>query len=334
VRLAILGPGGVGGLLAGVLDRAGSEIVVVARPSTVETIAADGLRVNSVTFGEFVARPAAVSVLEEPVDGLIVATKAAGLQEALERIPGEPRVVLPLLNGLDHLAVLRERFPADSVLAGSIRVEADRPAPAVIVHTSSFLLVEMACRTPDAGGESSDRANPGASKPAPGVPAEARARAGMQAIAEALSDASVPVRVGWPLSPRSEAEVMWSKLVRLNGLACTTSAYDLLLGEIRSRPELRRDLVGAITEGCAVGRAEGALDVDADRAIAELERAHDTLGSSMQRDIAAGREPELDAIPGSVLRAAARHGIPCPTIARLTAMIAERAGVPPPAILG
>jgi len=331
VKLAILGPGGVGGLLAGVLDRAGTEVVVVAHPSTAATIVADGLHVNSVTFGDFVSRPAAVPVLEEPVDGLIVATKAAGLVAALERIPGEPGVVLPLLNGLDHLAVLRERFPADSVLAGTIRVEADRPAPAVIVHTSPFLLVEMACRSP-AAAVTPDAVIAESSQPT-GVPAEARGRAGMQAIAEALSDASVPVRVGWPLSPRSEAEVMWSKLVRLNGLACTTSAYDLLLGEIRSRPELRRDLVGAITEGCAVGRAEGAVDVDAERAIAELERAHDTLGSSMQRDIAAGREPELDAIPGSVLRAAARHGIPCPTIARLTRMIAERAGIPPPAIL-
>jgi 2-dehydropantoate 2-reductase len=37
----------------------------------------------------------------------------------------------------------------------------------------------------------------------------------------------------------------------------------------------------------------------------------------MQRDIAAGREPELDAIPGAVLRAAARHGLSCPTIASL-----------------
>jgi ketopantoate reductase len=52
----------------------------------------------------------------------------------------------------------------------------------------------------------------------------------------------------------------------------------------------------------------------------------------MQRDIAAGRTPELDAIPGSVLRAAARHGIQCPTIGRLVAMIATRAGVPLPAI--
>ena len=88
--------------------------------------------------------------------------------------------------------------------------------------------------------------------------------------------------------------------------------------------ELRADLVGAIEEACAVGQAEGAHDIDPARAIAELDAAHDTLGSSMQRDIAAGREPELDAIPGAVLRAGARHGIQCRTIERLVAMIAAR----------
>jgi 2-dehydropantoate 2-reductase len=51
----------------------------------------------------------------------------------------------------------------------------------------------------------------------------------------------------------------------------------------------------------------------------------------MRRDIAAGREPELDAIAGAVLRAGARHGLECPTIARLAARTAERAGIDPPA---
>jgi 2-dehydropantoate 2-reductase len=308
MRVAILGPGGVGGLLAGALDRAGSEVIVVAQEATAAVIAEQGVRVQSVIFGDFVAHPRAVALLEQPVDALIVATKAAGLEPALERIAtasspeGEPTVVLPLLNGLDHIAVLRQRFAPASVLAGSIRVEADRPAPGVVVHTSPFLLVDMA----------SDQQ---AALPA------------MQALADALTQAQVPVRV-----LDSEAQVMWSKLVRLNALACTTSAYDVLLGEIRSTPSLRADLVGAIEEACAVGQAEGASDVDPQLAIAELELAHDTLGSSMQRDIAAGREPELDAIPGSVLRAAARHGIPCPTIERLVAMIAARAGVPVPVV--
>ncbi|HEY4896418.1 MAG TPA: 2-dehydropantoate 2-reductase [Solirubrobacteraceae bacterium] len=302
MRTAVLGPGGVGGLLAGALQRAGGDVVLVARESTAAHVAEHGLDIRSVILGDFLAHPPVVTRLEEPVDALIVATKASGLAPALERVAVEPGLVLPQLNGLDHLAVLRERFPG-RVLAGSIRVEADRPEPGVIVHTSPFLLVDMASADP-------------ALRPA------------MEMLAAELSDAGVPTRTG-----DSEPQVMWSKLVRLNALACTTSAYDKLLGEIRSTPELRADLVGAIEEACAVGRAEGARDVEASIAIGELERAHETLGSSMQRDIAAGREPELDAIPGSVMRAGARHGIACPTIERLSRMIAERAGVPAPVVV-
>jgi 2-dehydropantoate 2-reductase len=297
MRVAVLGPGGVGGLLAGALQRSGVEVTVVARESTAAVIAERGVQVQSVILGDFLARPLAVALLEEPTDALIVATKAAGLEPALERIAVEPPIVLPLLNGLDHIAVLRRRFPADSVLAGAIRVEADRPHPGVVVHTSPFLRVDIA----------SDR---------PAAPE-------MQVLADALSQAGVPAQV-----LGSEANVMWSKLVRLNALACTTSAYDVQLGEIRSTPELRADLEGSIEEACAVGKAEGATDIDPAKAIAELEAAHDSLGSSMQRDIVAGREPELDAIPGSVLRAAARHGIACPTIERLVAQIAVRLGAP------
>jgi 2-dehydropantoate 2-reductase len=304
MRVAVLGPGGVGGLVAGALHRAGTEVIVVAREQTAAVISERGLHVSSVGLGEFTARPAATARLEQPVDALVVATKASGLEAALDRIAAEPALVLPLLNGLDHLQVLRERFGPGRVLAGSIRVESDRPAAGEIVHTSPFLLVQMAS-------------------------ASAAAAAGMGQLAQALSDAGIPARV-----LDSEAQVMWSKLVRLNALACTTSAYDKLLGEIRSTPALRADLVAAIEEACAVGLAEGARDVDAATAIAELDRAHDTLGSSMQRDIAAGRTPELDAIPGSVLRAAARHDLRCPTIERLVAMIAQRAGVPLPAVPG
>lgn len=302
MRVAVLGPGGVGGLLAASLARAGTEVTVIAREQSAAAIAAHGLHVSSETLGEFVARPPALERLQEPVDALLVATKASGLAPALERISVEPGLVVPLLNGLDHLQLLRERFREAPVAAGSIRVEADRPAPGVVVHTSPFLLVQMAC-------------------------AEPAAREPMQELARLLSGAGVRAEV-----LDSEAQVMWSKLVRLNALALTTSAYDKPLGEIRRTPQLRADLEGAIREACAVGSAEGAPDVDPARALAELERAHETLGSSMQRDIAAGREPELDAIPGSVLRAAARHGLECPTIERLVALIADRAGIPAPSV--
>ncbi len=298
MRIAVLGPGGVGGLIAGALARAGEDVLVVAQPSTAEVIAEHGVRVSSVTIGDFVAHPQAVSRLEQAPDALIVATKAAGLESALSRIECEPGLVVPLLNGLDHLAVLRARFQPRTVTAGAIRVEADRPEAGVVVHTSPFLRVDMA------GAE--------------------EVRPAMLALAETLTAAGIPARV-----MDSEAQVMWSKLVRLNALACTTSAYDRLLGEILSTPPLRADLVGAIEEASAVAAAEG-YPIEPQRALKELTDAHPTLGSSMQRDIAAGRPPELDAIPGSVMRAAARNGLSCPTIERLSAMIAERAGVPAP----
>jgi 2-dehydropantoate 2-reductase len=304
MTIAVLGPGGVGGLIAGALDRAGTPVTLIARESTAELIAARGLRVSSVRLGDFVAHPRAVARLEEPVDALVVATKATGLHEAMERIAerssiAPPALVLPLLNGLDHLAVLRARFGEPAVVAGTIRVEADRPEPGVVVHSSPFLRIDVASAHP-------------------------AARPGMEALAAKLNAAGIPARV-----EASEAQVMWGKLVRLNALACTTSAFDRLLGEILATPELRAELVGAIEEGCAVAAAEGA-SIDAADPLGELSAAHPTLGSSMQRDIAAGRPPELDAIPGAVLRAAARHGVPCPTIERLVAAIAARVGVPAP----
>jgi 2-dehydropantoate 2-reductase len=298
--IAILGPGGVGGFLAAALARAGERVTVVARPQTAELIAERGLRVESVRLGDFDARPAAaLPALTEPAEVLIVATKATGLEAALERIEAPPELVVPLLNGLDHVARLRERFAPETVAAGTIRIEADQPQRGRIVHTSQFLRVDLA-----------------SDDPAP--------RPGLERLAERLERAEVPATVG-----DSEAQILWGKLVRLNALACTTSAADRPLGFIRDEPEWRRRLDGCIAEGAAVARAEGAAIADAD-VTAELEAAHATLGSSMQRDIAAGRTPELDAIAGAVLRAGARHGVRCPTITWLASRVAERAGIAAP----
>jgi len=140
----------------------------------------------------------------------------------------------------------------------------------------------------------------------------------MEQLAARLEAAGIPARV-----VATEPQVMWAKLVRLNALACTTSAWDVELGAIREDPERRVVLEAAIREAAAVARAEGA-DIPDEKAMDELESAHATLGSSMQRDIAAGREPELDAIPGAVLRAGARHGLACPTIESLVAQIEAR----------
>jgi 2-dehydropantoate 2-reductase len=280
-HVAVLGPGGVGGLVAAALDRAGTPVTVVAREETAAAIERDGLRVRSVRLGDFTARPRAVSQLSLPPDVLIVATKATSLRDALDRVTTAP-VVVPLLNGVDHVQTLRERFP--HVLAAVIRVESDRPAPGIVVQTSPFLRVDLA-PDPSANG-----------------------------LVHLLRAAEIPAQVG-----ASEADVLWRKLVRLNALALTTTAYDVPLGEVRTRhlPEL----AAAVDEGEEVARAEGA---EVTGVIAELWDAHAELTSSMQRDVAAGRPPELDAIAGAVLRAGVRHGIATPTVAALAERVRRR----------
>ncbi|MBB4663252.1 ketopantoate reductase family protein [Conexibacter arvalis] len=300
LKIAILGPGGVGGFLAGALARAGDGVTVVARESTAALIARDGLRVQSVVLGDMVARPAATARLADDVDVLVVATKAAGLDDALARVEGEPALVVPLLNGLDHLPRLRERFGTRAV-AGTIRIEADRPKAGVVVQTSPGVRVDLASADPER-------------------------RPALERFAAALTAAGVPARV-----EASEPQVLWSKLVRLNALACTTSAFDLPLGEIRADAEKRAELVACVRETAAVANADGAA-IDPDDTVAELDAAHATLGSSMRRDIAAGRVPELDAIPGAVMRAGARLAVPTPAVAALAARIARRAGIPAPSV--
>jgi len=290
--IAVLGPGGVGGFVAAALARAGEDVTVVAREETAAAIARDGLRVRSVRLGEFTDRPKTTARLETDPDVLVIATKAGTMNQALERVPGTPGIVVPLLNGIDHLASLRERYGPRAV-AATIRIESDRPEPGVVVQTSPFLRIELA----------SDH-------PAP--------RPRMAAFVDVLRGAEIPAALG-----DSEAQVLWSKLTRLNALACTTSAYDLPIGAIRSHPRRRLELESAIDETSAVANADGAT-IDPHVAFAELLETHDSLGSSMQRDIAAGREPELDAIPGAVLRRAREYGLACPTLESLVERIRAR----------
>jgi 2-dehydropantoate 2-reductase len=291
--VAVLGPGGVGGFVAAALERAGHRVTVVAREESARAVAEHGLEVESVRLGPMSARPETATRLDRDADVLIVAVKATGLTDALARIESEPHLVVPMLNGLDHLPPLRERFGPRAV-AAAIRIESTRTAPARIEQTSPFLLVEMASANP-------------------------RMSASLHAFADTLNEAGIPARV-----KQHEPDVMWAKLTRLCALALSTTAYDLPLGPIRTTPELRADLEACVTEAAAVARADGA-DQDPARTMEELDDAHAELDTSMHRDVAAGREPELDAIAGSVLRAAARHGLSAPTIERLAARVAERA---------
>ncbi|AJE40497.1 ketopantoate reductase family protein [Streptomyces nodosus] len=287
LTVAVLGPGGVGGLLAARLARAGHRVICLAGEESVRTLRTQGIHVRSERYGAFTARVEADTELREPADVVLVTVKHTALDAALERVPeqvlGQDTLVVPLLNGVEHPAVLRARYGAARVAPAVIRVESTRVAPGVIEHDSPFVEVDLT--------------------------AESVAPGHLDRLTGALEWSGVRVRV-----LDGEAAALWAKMAFLAPLALLTTRYGVPLGEIRTRH--REELVALVEETAAVGRACGAA-TDAAAALARYDAFPAQTKSSMQRDAEAGRAIELDAIGGALLRAAERHGVAVPVATRL-----------------
>lgn len=162
-------------------------------------------------------------------------------------------------------------------MPGTIRVEAEQLGPGRVRHLSAFADAQVA----------------------PSGATRARA----EALCEELRGAGLGCEV------REDAVTMlWSKLCFLAPFALATTAVGGPLGVVRSDPGWWAKLESCVNEACAVGAAEGAK-VSPEPILAALEGLPDGLRSSMQKDVAAGRQPELDAIAGPILRGGGEHGI-------------------------
>ncbi|WP_181808148.1 ketopantoate reductase family protein [Streptomyces shenzhenensis] len=292
LTVAVLGPGGVGGLLAALLRRAGHRVVCLAGEETARTLRTTGIHVHSPQFGDFTAPVDADTALHEPVDACLITVKATALDSALTRIPPAAlgdALVIPFLNGVEHPALLRARYTPDHVAPAVIRVESTRTAPGRVAHTSPFAEIDLT----------------GAEVPRPRL----------EALAKALTAAGPATRV-----LEDETTALWAKMAFLAPLALLTTRYRLPLGEARTRH--REELASLVAETAAVSRACGA-PVDPAQALARYDAFPPATKSSMQRDAEAGRPLELDAIGGALLRAADRHGVPVPVTARIVRELRE-----------
>ena len=294
LRVGMLGPGGVGGLIAALLAREGAEVTCIASPTSAATIATRGLSVTSSRFGSFHAKVDAQSALVAPLDVLCIAVKATDLEDALTRVPVDvtgDAIVVPFLNGIEHVALLRERLGKARVVAATIRVESTRVATGEILHVSPFTVVEIA---------------PPAS--------EIAAIAG---LVDLLSSAGVDVTVR-----DNEYTILWEKLAFLAPFALLTTVYDVAAGAVRTTH--RAELNNAVDEVAQVALADD-VRIDIAKVHALFDAIPKTMQSSMQRDAQAGRPLEIEAIGGAVVRAANAHSIDVTTIARLVTELHGRA---------
>jgi 2-dehydropantoate 2-reductase len=118
----------------------------------------------------------------------------------------------------------------------------------------------------------------------------------------------------------NEQTLLWSKLCFLAPFALVTSASGKDKGEVYADPAWREKLDSAVVEACAVAKADGA-EVN----LAKLHETFDGLPpairSSMAKDLVAGRQLEIDAIGGPIVRGGKRYGIAVPTTSELIAAI-------------
>ena len=290
--VAVLGPGGVGGLLAALIARAGHRVICLAGDETARALRTEGIRVRSDRFGDFTAAVEADTELREPVDACLISVKHTALDAALERVRPEvlgDGLLVPFLNGVEHPATLRDRYGAARVAPAVIRVESTRTAPGVIEHGSPFAEIDLT-------GES--------------VP-----RGRLDALAGVLAAVGPTVRV-----LDDEAATLWAKMSFLAPFALLTTRYGVPLGEVRTRH--REELTALVAETAAVSRACGA-PADPTVALARYDAFPPDTKSSMQRDAEAGRPLELDAIGGALLRAADRHGVAVPVTRALVRDLAD-----------
>ena len=291
MRYAVLGAGGIGLLVAGALARAEHRVTLLMRP---ETRAKYGgrVRVESEVLGDFEARVPAETELPGGVDALYIATKAYQLRSALAAAPSArlgQGVVLPLLNGIDHMELLRAAYPPQQVVAAAIRVESERSEPGRVVQRGPFIVADFAVAGPSA--------------------------AVARGAAMELAAAGVTVR-----QLDDEKTLLWSKLCLLAPLALATSAALGSVGEVRGDATLRDLWERTMREACEVALAEGA-EVDVAEILKTASRLGDGFGTSMQRDVAAGRPTELEALAGPIQRGGGRHGIATPATDELRARL-------------
>ena len=125
------------------LAHEGEEVTLLVRP---ESGARHPGTLNLIRPSETIETTVRIETkLSDDVDVLWIAVKAYQLNEALRAVPTESKIrtIVPLLNGIDHVDVLRLRFGHDRVVPGTIGVESERLAPGQIIQRSPFVRLAL-----------------------------------------------------------------------------------------------------------------------------------------------------------------------------------------------
>jgi 2-dehydropantoate 2-reductase len=290
MRIMVLGAGAVGGYFGGRLAAAGEDVTFLVRENRARQLA-DGLRIESphgnatvpvrtITAGEETPRP----------DIIMVACKSYGLADAMETIAPHIRletVILPVLNGLNHVPLLASRFSEAIVWGGVASIPATLAPDGTVRHLGDFHGLTVGPREDD----------------------------GTIVLAERFVEAGIRAGFDARLSRRILQE-LWDKWVMLAPLAAGTCLFRAPVGRIVDTDYGERAMLDLLEESTRIAEAEGHRPSEERVASARkmLTGRGSELAASMLRDVQAGRPTEADHIIGDLIRRGAAHGLETPML--------------------
>lgn len=285
MKILVLGAGGTGGYFGGRLHQAGADVTFLVREKRAQQIAAQGLIIESVKDKVTLQVKTVLAAEVKPdYDVILLSCKAYDLASSIDAIApamGAGTCVVPLLNGISHLAELDARFGKARVMGGVCQIAATLTADGVVKSMIDAHTILWGAREPS-----------------------------QQTLANQLGDAFAKSVVDWKVSDNVMLD-MWEKVAFLSTLAGMTCLMRGSVGDILATPDGQKLMQRHLDSCVEVARTEGYPPRDS--VLARYQNVVNATGSpltaSMMRDLENGGPIEADHIVGFMLGKAREHGI-------------------------
>lgn len=296
VKIVIVGIGGVGGYFGGMLAKkyensSKIEICFVARGEHLNKIKANGLKVIH-GREEFSARPSIATNNTNEIgiaDYILICTKSYDLDSTLQQLKpcvGENTILLPLLNGVESVERIQNRFPGATVPEGCVYIVSQLKEAGVIENSGINQLLYFG---PDTAGTQN-----------------------LLMLEKILKEAGIEATLSGKIT-----SIVWEKFIFISAIATATSYLDCSVGKLLETNE--ETLVQLIEEVKSVALAKGVSfnpEITA-RIVNYNKQLQFETTSSMHRDYQ-NRKPntEVETLTGYVVREGRRLMVPTPLFSK------------------
>ncbi len=298
IKIAVLGIGGVGGYFGGLLAKEYEhsdkiEIYFIARGANETALKSKGINLQT-PKEHFIAYPKLTSSDPReigPVDFLICCIKTYDLEQSIyQMMPciNRKTVILSLLNGIDCAEKIKQICPVNEVLDGGAYLVSNLTEPGIVKKTSDIGKLFF------------------------GAPEGFTNK--QMLLENILTEAGIDTT----LSKEIQA-AMWEKFFMISTMATLTSFLNIPIGAILSTTRNKDLLQSLMTELKSLADAkninisDNIIQMTLDKLLSLPYEAT----SSMHRDFQKGKQTEVDALTGYVVKMGQQLNIPTPVYAMM-----------------